>query len=186
MSEYFDIKAACPTMEAAILIMIKGIKHQFARDDFRIKLHSFGSTTLEYVNDGMGRICIGCAATCTVQQIAQVNLGATTITYSDTRAKALHMDHWKMRQFELAIEGVRLGNLKSLFSFYYNGLNDTSKYSALITLSAAMKASNFTFALLNDSFSYYSMLTPEQREEVLTRILRPFQWLVEQCKELQL
>lgn len=95
----------------AIRAMIRGLQRQGRRKQFRIKMSSWGHTEKE--------MCYGCAATCTVQEIAHRNLvpGKELINDTYDRARFFGFDRDDLDNFEQAMNQVRLGSFISLYWF---------------------------------------------------------------------
>lgn len=107
----------------AIFAMIEGLKEQSEREDFRIKMLTFGTSNGDY--------CFGCAATCTIQKISKINLTIENINTKEERANALGFNLDELTIFEDCIDNLRNGTrlpayvyygYKNLLNFY--GIND--------------------------------------------------------------
>jgi hypothetical protein len=95
----------------AIEAMIVGLRKASRRKTFRIKMNSFGDVR-------PGDICVGCAATCTLQAAAHKNFGASNIRNLYTRSSLLDVDSDVLWAFEYAIDDFRLGDGRRLFRFF--------------------------------------------------------------------
>jgi hypothetical protein len=173
--ETINIKDICPTVEAAIRAMVAGIKTQAKRKDFNINMDSFGGFN-------GSTLCYGCAATCTIQEITHINLTPSTIVPGSTRAEALSFDRHQLSKFERAIDGMRQGFPAELIRFYHS-----EEWESLMDkLKSRMNKANCDFCLWTIDLSSLDSSIPEQVEEYLTKLLAPFEWLADQCKQLNL
>jgi hypothetical protein len=174
-----SIKDICPTMEQAIRAMISGIITQIKRDDFSINMESFGGFVPFSTGEDM---CYGCAATCTIQEIAHINLTSKDIANVHKRAAALNFNSLQLVSFEQAIDGMRSGYLTPLVQFYHE-----PQWAAILPdLLARMKNSGYRFSLENIDLAACLPCTPEQWMEHFIKILTPYEWLADQCKLLNL
>jgi hypothetical protein len=105
-----------PKPSDAVRAMIDGLREHSKREDFKINMAYFGlKPTLSLLGDS--NICYGCAATCALQKITGVTLVWETIEEVG-RVKAYDLQYGDMKTFEIAIDGLRCGELNSLFSYY--------------------------------------------------------------------
>jgi hypothetical protein len=106
----------------AIEAMVNGIKNQMEREDFKFYFTSFGAA-----HNG---ICYGCAATCTIQEIAGKNLDKNNIDDVVFRAKALNFESHDLVKFEGAIDSMRQSNLYPILKYMLNtrDLGDAMNY----------------------------------------------------------
>ena len=89
----------------ALEYMCDGLLKQDKREDFEIRMSSFGHSE--------GRVCLGCSATSAIQEIAGQNL-----TVGNIRTRELiGFDSLELDEFELVINSARLGSLRRLFNF---------------------------------------------------------------------
>jgi hypothetical protein len=93
----------------ALQAMVNGLQAQSNRDDFRIRMSTYGAYG--------GGICYGCAATCALQELAQVNFDFPAISSLKKRAAACSFSYEETDKFEAAIDNARLGELAGLFRF---------------------------------------------------------------------
>lgn len=107
-----NIKETVKTPSNALKLMIAGIENQINRSDFQLNMNTFG--------DSIRSICFGCAATCTIQEIAGKNLDSTTINHIIKRGKSLGFEIDELASFEYAIDEARYGVMNSLFEFFYS------------------------------------------------------------------
>jgi hypothetical protein len=119
---------SCPS--GALEAMLQGMLEQDERPDFVIEMRTFGDATASMAAN---RACFGCAATCAAQHAAGVDLTPETITSprrrtpgivftsagDRTRARALRVTRTLLRQFEVAMEFARKGDMNHLFQFFY-------------------------------------------------------------------
>lgn len=105
------IRARLKKPSAAVDAMIEGLLQQSKRTDFYVAMESFGGFN--------GNTCFGCAATCTVQQIAGENLyaGQHPVLPKD-RAKILGFKEMDLTIFEMAIDEFRRGNPGKLLAYF--------------------------------------------------------------------
>lgn len=100
----------------AIKAMIEGLRTQSKRPDFKIRMSTFGS---QHPNE---KVCYGCAATCTLQQLTGINFVADTgrsmIEDTYTRAEVLKVRHKDLDKFEDAIDEFRLCELDPIFAYF--------------------------------------------------------------------
>lgn len=91
----------------AVESMIDGLIVQDQRQDFKIDMNTFG-----FFHD---EICFGCAATCSIQHLAGINL---TINNIREKHNTLSIDRYDMLEFEHAINALRKGALGLLFDYF--------------------------------------------------------------------
>lgn len=101
------------TPSIALQMMLDGLLKQSRRRNFRIAMTTFGNQDI--IHDKL--ICLGCAATCTIQQITNHNFTPEEIYSTGKRAKALGFDEYDLEVFERAMNDARQGDLVSLFSY---------------------------------------------------------------------
>lgn len=99
----------------ALQAMIDGLRNQDSRTFFEVDMLTYGTSR--------GQTCFGCAATCAIQQITQVNLTPQNIC---KRTDAFLVDEKDMYSFEYAIDTARQGSLGVLFRYF--GLKCPEKY----------------------------------------------------------
>lgn len=75
------IKSIVSKPSEAVQAMIDGLKN---RRGLRINMGTYGQS-----EDEKSKICYGCAATCTVQQVAGKKIPASLIDFTHERARAL-------------------------------------------------------------------------------------------------
>ena len=105
----------------ALQAMVDGLLSQDMRKDFEIDMNTYG-----LVDEA---ICMGCAATCAVQQITgkDITCERFTVDTCDTikhEAQALGLSQDKaslddLRKFEQAIDRARRGQLVTLFDYFH-------------------------------------------------------------------
>ena len=91
--------------------MCDGLIHQSKRKNFKVDMDSFGGA------DGM--LCFGCAATCALQELHDVNFTVKNIDSLDTRARAVNMGITEddLDTFEGVVDDARRGNLHWLYTY---------------------------------------------------------------------
>lgn len=94
----------------ALQAMYDGLLKQDRRIDFVVNFRFFGGVLSD-------RVCFGCAATCTLQEISQVDLNPGNITLVEKRARAYGFEQTETIRFEMAMDCARHGNLYDLFGF---------------------------------------------------------------------
>lgn len=99
----------------ALQYAIDGIYKQSKRPDFIVAMYTYG----DYDPDR--DLCFGCAATCAIQEIANINFNSETIYDHHTRAMSVHCSDDQLQTFELAIDKARVGHFNLLSRFC--GLN---------------------------------------------------------------
>ena len=95
---------------AALQAMVSGLLKQSRRTDFKISMSTYGAAQLG--------VCFGCAATCAVQEAANVDLTSSTILPMAVRVDALGVSAIDCWEFELAIDNARCGRLRQLFEYF--------------------------------------------------------------------
>lgn len=105
-----NIKETVKTPSAALQYMVDGLRNHHKRIDFKVDMDTFGRP--------LWNVCYGCAATCTIQQIAGKNLTTDFVGGTDRRAYQLNLDCNEMDYFEDAINSARSGSLRALFYFF--------------------------------------------------------------------
>ena len=99
----------------AVDAMIGGLKSQNKRADFVVDMCSFGEV---HYFEGSGRkTCVGCAATCAVQELFNLDFDSTNIGNCSTRAAAINVLEQTAGSFEEAIDDLRIGNVLPLTNF---------------------------------------------------------------------
>ena len=93
----------------ALQFMVDGLKRQSERKDFKVAMDTFG-----HYSEGT---CYGCAATCTIQEIAKKDLNELSLDETESRAQDLKFDLKQLDRFESFIDDARIGNLENLFAF---------------------------------------------------------------------
>jgi hypothetical protein len=94
-----------PKPSSLLFAMIKGLEKQSKRKDFQVDMGTFG-----VARHRRGKpICFGCAATCTIQQIAGKNLNHSHIEYPVDRAKVLGFHDEELNRFESYVDSLRRG-----------------------------------------------------------------------------
>ncbi len=123
-----DIKETLKVPSAALQAMVDGLREQSKSKYFRITMATFGHSD--------GHFCFGCAATCTIQQIAGKHFEASDLINNNDmdssvfqRANALNFDVEQLRDFEDAIDSARKGRISRLFFFFGVPITrDSAKY----------------------------------------------------------
>ena len=105
--DIFDALKGKPS--TALQHMVNGLLKQSQRKKFEVSMGTYG----------MARkgICYGCAATCTIQNIANKNLSVEFIKDHKKRAKELKIEEHEILRFEYVMNRARLGELFPLFTF---------------------------------------------------------------------
>ena len=118
MSEIINIKETVKLPSTALQYMVDGLLKQSKRKGFMINMETFGE--LEDIDTGKKskQICIGCAATCAIQQLANKNLNKENIQYLARRAKYLGFDYVELDAFEMALDKFRYADFTYLFNFF--------------------------------------------------------------------
>ena len=127
-------------VSAAIHTMCQGLRSNSEREDFRVDMTTFGTRSYISTRDGVRdyptedeeKICYGCAATCTIQQIAKKQFVDADIYYTNTRAKFLGFEENDLQCFEFAIDDLRKGQLAPLIAYmngYAGDYDETKEWS---------------------------------------------------------
>jgi hypothetical protein len=122
------IKELAPKPSDALQAMVDGLRTQSKRSDFKLMMSTYGSF------DEKTGICYGCAATCTIQELAHQNLTIANIKRSEKRANALSFYPLQLMYFESAIDSVRTGTFDELEDYYelkrgtLQGLHDDNDF----------------------------------------------------------
>jgi len=112
-------------VSTALQAMIDGLKFQSQRKDFRVDMATFGGFSNS--GDKGSLVCFGCAATCTIQQLSEVNFTDSLIGSSSGRSRQTIRNSNDLAGFEEAIDCARMGNLISIFN--YMGDRDSHEFS---------------------------------------------------------
>lgn len=115
--ECLEIKALAPKPSQAIKAMIRGLKKADKRKDFEVDMETFG----QLVNKPDGMVCVGCAATCALQEMAKKRFRPTTGFDVDdlvTRADCLEISPFEVEIFESVIDRLRTGSPDTFIMFY--------------------------------------------------------------------
>jgi len=113
-----NIKKTVKLPSTALTYMLKGLDKQSKRKDFIVSMSSFGKIVDAYLTDPP--MCVGCAATCTIQQIANKDFVGTDRSISNQARRALYLgfDPEELNDFEIAMNDVRLGMISKLLVFF--------------------------------------------------------------------
>jgi hypothetical protein len=117
-----SIKQWAPKVSDALQAMIDGLKSQSKRKTFKIQMITFG----DY--DPEDKICFGCAATCTIQQLAHKTFRDRAVESLPGRAGFLDLDKKELAAFESAIDYARKGAFYRLFEFYGHNTGEVPGY----------------------------------------------------------
>lgn len=104
------IKQLAPKLSDALQAMVDGLNKQSKRQDFAVDMSTFGMAE--------NGICFGCAATCAVQELAQINLTEDCIENAYDRAATFNVTVYDLDTFEKAIDTFRRGNPYVLLAYY--------------------------------------------------------------------
>ena len=94
----------------ALQAMYDGLLKQDKRIGFVVNFRFFGGVLSD-------KVCFGCAATCALQEISQVDLNPGNINLVGERAKAYGFENDETTRFEITMDYARNGNLYLLFGF---------------------------------------------------------------------
>lgn len=100
----------------ALQAMVNGLRKQSQRPDFRIDMITYGRKGRKGTKDE--GLCFGCAATCTVQEIAEKDISCEVVGSEYGRAKALGFHIADERHFEDIMDYARKGTMKLLFAYF--------------------------------------------------------------------
>lgn len=119
INRMIDIKKRVKTPSRALEYMRDGILRQQKRKKvFRIDMGTFGTW-----NESL-EICIGCAATCTIQQIAKKDFTKAfdgKIVQARERRLFLGFEPSQFYKFEFIMNEARSGKYRALFYFFGKG-----------------------------------------------------------------
>lgn len=100
----------------AVDAMIKGLIRQSKRKGFKIQMQSYGGYSAEE------QVCFGCAATCTLQEIAGKNLTRSYMVGYNLRLEELELvddsSAYDEFDFEMSIDRLRTGKPEMLLRFF--------------------------------------------------------------------
>ena len=108
-----SIKEQVPTISKAIRLMVTGLR-EIPNESFKVAMGTFGVW-----NESKG-ICFGCAATCTIQQIASKRFEGKEIDWTYSRAEYLSFDSKELDEFERMINEIRQGYFSVQVTSFYN------------------------------------------------------------------
>lgn len=120
------IKDVITKPSEAIQAMIDGLRKQSQRSDFQVNMMTYGARGSKH--GAYANICYGCAATCTVQELAHIDLSCDVIGSKERRAKALGFKLLDQLQFEYVIDLVRRGNMSELFVYFDISLQEAHRF----------------------------------------------------------
>ena len=112
-------------ISTALQAMIDGLKFQSQRKDFRVDMSTFGGFSNS--GDKGSLVCFGCAATCTIQQLLEINFTDSQIGSLSGRSRQTIRDSDDLDRFEEAIDMVGRGDL--FYIFDYMGDRDSHELS---------------------------------------------------------
>jgi hypothetical protein len=110
----------------ALQFMVDGLKRQSLRNDFTVEMGSFG----DHIKDFK---CFGCAATCTIQEIAQKDFVDFNVIETTRRANFLGFDVYELSWFEGAMDFARRGKLSGIFNFCGQQYEQPQEYPFFLT-----------------------------------------------------
>jgi hypothetical protein len=121
--EQKSIKEIVKTPSQAIQFMIDGLLKQSKRRDFVIDMGDYGSVEYRTTKSGKDKkVCVGCAATCAIQEVAGKNLSPSKwLTFHGTdyeQGRQLGFSEYEVSSFENAIDKVRKMQLAGIFRFF--------------------------------------------------------------------
>jgi len=119
--EKINIREFVKLPSTALQYMVDGLLQQNNRTDFVIDMSTFGDDRLagDILHENFDNpICVGCAATCAIQQIANKDLRLNHIKDTIARAHYLGFHYEELDRFERAIDAARAGQLYFLFIFF--------------------------------------------------------------------
>ena len=133
LTEYFK---GIEGVVTALELMCSGLVKQNQRSNFRIGMQTFGSVGVSRAGGVRKKICVGCAATCTLQELMGKNFTTKNISKEYYRANYLNVDRTELADFESAIDCARLGSLENLFDFcgvpeIFNELSDQYEFNSI-------------------------------------------------------
>lgn len=99
----------------AVQAMIDGLKFQSQRKDFRVDMATFGGFSNS--GDKGSLVCLGCAATCAIQQLFGINFTDSQIGSLSGRSRQTVRDANDLDRFEEAIDMVGRGDSSYLFDY---------------------------------------------------------------------
>lgn len=106
MTEIRSIKELVKTPGNAVRHMVNGLRRYKNKEGFKINMDTYGTYRFE---EGTEPTCYGCAATCSVQDIADHDFTYKEIGLTNKRASALNYEPWELFSFENAINILRMG-----------------------------------------------------------------------------
>lgn len=95
----------------AVKAAIAGLRDAIQRDDFIVDMMTYG----DHRNFGGRQLCMGCLATCTFQELAQVRFSPDIISSHTNRARAVQLTRDRYHDLEHAINSLRLGWTENLY-----------------------------------------------------------------------
>lgn len=101
----------------AVDAMVKGIARFHKRKSFRIDMNNYGGLT--YPKHVSRPICVGCAATCTIQQLSGIIFTVDTVYMRDERAADVGVAPEDIEAFELAVNSIRRGSAYDIVEYMY-------------------------------------------------------------------
>jgi len=112
----------------ALTAMCDGLLKAERRKGFGIDMGTFGRVERVEGEEGSGKVCFGCAATCAIQEAANVRFGPENIAGLGRRRKMVNrstgtrLTDNRLMSFERVMDSARRGYLYQLFSFFgFNG-----------------------------------------------------------------
>lgn len=96
----------------ALRAMCQGLIEQDKREDFEVDMGTFGEMYADI------KKCFGCAATCAISKIANVNFTLGNIDDRTLRARYSNLSLFDLRRFEEAMEYARVGDTEELFNYF--------------------------------------------------------------------
>ena len=100
---------------AAVAAMLEGLKNQNYREDFTVDMGGWGC--VRHVRHREKPLCVGCAATCALQEYFDVDFNADNISNVAFRAAAVNAYVDDVDGFEEAINTLRVASAKKLGHF---------------------------------------------------------------------
>lgn len=100
----FEEKVKSLTAKEMILTMVKALRDPWVELD----MGTYGGWKFK----GLRKVCVGCAATNTVCELAGFKFTPSNIDFTEIRAKKVGCDISFLNTFEMAIDDLRCGNIE--------------------------------------------------------------------------
>lgn len=110
MTTFLGITKPSQALEA----MVDGLLASKDNPNFRAEMDTYGDA----YEQADGPLCFGCAATCTLQQLAGARFTPDSIRRTQSRAEVVGVPAFRLGSFEHVMNSARRGKMHALLRFF--------------------------------------------------------------------